>query len=75
MSGTRKTANSHRPSSPRLIQGSNDAPGAVAKLITAGAVVEVVTSLFRSTLGVVINRVGGLDKNQFGYSESEQPNY
>ena len=45
MSGTRKTANSHRLSSPRLIQGSNDAPGTVAKLITAGAVVEVVTLL------------------------------
>ena len=43
ISGTRKTANSHRPSSPRLIQGRNDAPCLVAKLCAVGVEVRVVT--------------------------------
>ena len=75
MSGTRKTAKSHSPSSPRAIQGSNDTPGVEAVLISAGDAVEVVTLLIRRCLGVVINRFGKLDKNQIGYSDSEQPIY
>ena len=75
MSGTRKTANSHRPSSARPIQGSNDAPGAVAKVIAEGVAVEVVTLLFRCRLCVLINRGGGWGKNQIGYSDFEQPIY
>ena len=66
MSGTRKTVNSHRPSSPQVIQGRSDLPGTVANLVAVGADVEVVTLWFRCGPGEVGNRVGVWGKKQIG---------
>ena len=46
MRGTKKTANNHRPSNPRLIQGNNDVPGLVARSVSVDVVIEVVTLKF-----------------------------
>jgi hypothetical protein len=45
--GTRNTARSHRPSSPRLVQGSRKRPGVEARLLVVGVAVEVVKLSFK----------------------------
>jgi len=67
INGTRNTVKSHRPSRPRLIQGSSDSPGTPAKSFVVPIVAEVATLwVWNFLLLVTVEDLHQIDQEKMG---------